>query len=177
VHRGRDSWLTIPAIRSVGTEKHIHPHENDRPWIAILAGAAGGAVAIAAMEFLAEWTAVPLAFIPFATSIVMIMGSPEVKPAQPRTLVGGHLVSAAVVTIAGPQPWAAAVAVGIAMIVMHVTDTFRPPAGINPLLIVLNDRSWSFLNVPVGAGVVIPVGFAYLRHNVTRRGAWPVRWR
>jgi hypothetical protein len=50
--------------------------KNDRPWTAILAGAAGGAVAIAAMERLAERTAVPLAFIPFATSIVMVMGSP-----------------------------------------------------------------------------------------------------
>ncbi len=154
--------------------------KNDRPWIAILAGAAGGAVAIAAMESLAERTAFPLAFIPFATSIVLVMGSPEAKPAQPRALVGGHLLSAAVglvmVTIAGPQPWAAAVAVGIAMVVMHMTDTFHPPAGINPLLIVINDRSWSFLLVPVGAGVVILVGFAYLWHNVTRRGSWPERW-
>jgi hypothetical protein len=58
--------------------------KNDRPWTAILAGAAGGAVAIAAMEMLAERTAVPLAFIPFATSIVMVMGSPEATPAQPR---------------------------------------------------------------------------------------------
>jgi high affinity Mn2+ porin len=61
------------------------------------------------MEFLAERTAFPLAFIPFATSIVLVMGSPEAKPAQPRALVGGHLLSAAVglltVTIAGPQPW------------------------------------------------------------------------
>jgi CBS-domain-containing membrane protein len=82
--------------------------KNERTWIAIFAGAAGGAVAIAAMEILAERTAVPLAFIPFATSIVMVMGSPEAKPAQPRALVGGHLLSAvvglAMVTLAGPQP-------------------------------------------------------------------------
>jgi CBS-domain-containing membrane protein len=151
--------------------------KNDRPWIAILAGAAGGAMAIAAMEFLAERTAFPLAFIPFATSIVLVMGSPEAKPAPPRALVGGHLLSAVVglltVTTVGPQPWAAALAVGIAMIVMHLTDSFHPPAGINPLLIVLNDRSWGFLLVPVGAGVVILVSFAYLWHNITRRRSWP----
>jgi CBS-domain-containing membrane protein len=47
-------------------------------------------------EMLAERTAVPLAFIPFATSIVMVMGSPEATPAQPRALVGGHLLSAVV---------------------------------------------------------------------------------
>ena len=153
---------------------------NERPWIAILAGAAGGAAAIAAMEVLAEQTAVPLAFIPFATSIVMVMGSPEAKPAQPRALVGGHLLSAVVglvmVTLAGPQPWAAAVAVGLAMIVMHGTDSFHPPAGINPLLIVVNDRSWSFFVIPVAAGVAILVAFAFLWHNVTRRGSWPEKW-
>jgi CBS-domain-containing membrane protein len=153
---------------------------NERWWTAVLAGAAGGAVAIAAMEILAERTAVPLAFIPFATSIVMVMGSPDAKPAQPRALIGGHLLSAAVglvmVTLAGPRPWAAAVAVGLAMIVMHATDSFHPPAGINPLLIVVNDRPWSFFVIPVAAGVAILVAFAFLWHNVTRRGSWPEKW-
>jgi CBS-domain-containing membrane protein len=153
---------------------------NERPWIAILAGAAGGAVAIAAMEMLAVRAALRLEFIPFATSIVMVMGSPEAKPAQPRALVGGHLVSAAVglvmVKLVGPQPWAAAVAVGLAMIAMHATDSFHPPAGINPLLIVVNDRSWNFFVIPVAAGVVILVAFAFLWHNTTRRGSWPERW-
>jgi CBS-domain-containing membrane protein len=132
------------------------------------------------MELLAERTAVPLAFIPFATSIVLVMGSPEAKPAQPRALVGGHLLSTAVgllmVTLSGPQPWAAAIAVGVAIAVMHVTDTFHPPAGINPLLIVINDRSWDFLIVPVAAGLIVLVGFAYLWHNLTRRGSWPDKW-
>jgi CBS-domain-containing membrane protein len=153
---------------------------NERWCTAVLAGAAGGAVAIAAMEILAERTAVPLAFIPFATSIVMVMGSPDAKPAQPRALIGGHLLSAAIglvmVTLAGPQPSAAAVAVGLAMIVMHATDSFHPPAGINPLLIVVNDRPWSFFVIPVTAGVAILVAFAFLWHNVTRRGSWPENW-
>jgi hypothetical protein len=121
---------------------------SHRPWIAILAGAAGGAVAIAIMEFLAERSSVPLAFIPFATSIVLVMGSPEAKPAQPRALIAGHLLSTAaglsMVMVAGPQPWAAAIAVGMAIGIMHMTDSFHPPAGINPLLIVLNDKVVEF---------------------------------
>jgi CBS-domain-containing membrane protein len=84
-------------------------------WTIILkvaAGAAGGAAAIALMEVLAERTTVPLLFVPFATSIVLVMGSPEAEPAQPRALVGGHLVSAAVglllLQVTGPGPCAAA---------------------------------------------------------------------
>jgi CBS-domain-containing membrane protein len=81
-----------------------------------------------------------------------------------------------VVKVVGPQPWAAAVAVGLTMIVMHATDTFHPPAGINPLLIIINDRPWSFLLVPVAAGVAILIAFAFLWHNTFRRGSWPEKW-
>jgi hypothetical protein len=88
--------------------------------LAVLAGAAGGAIAIGAMEFFSARAAYPLMAIPFATSIVMVMGSPQAEPAQPRALIGGHLVSTLAglmaVKLLGPAPWVAALAVGIAMI-------------------------------------------------------------
>ena len=152
---------------------------------AIVAGAAGGAVAIAIMELLSARTMMPLMAIPFATSIVLVMGSPEAQPAQPRALVGGHLVSALVgllmVKLTGPNPWAAALAVGLAIVAMHLTDTFHPPAGINPLLVVVNDMSWSFIAVPVACGAVLLLAFAFVWHNIVRRGmgstdSWPNRW-
>ena len=64
--------------------------------LAILAGAAGGAIAIASMEVFSVTTAFPLVAIPFATSIVTVLGSPKAAPAQPRALVGGHLISTVV---------------------------------------------------------------------------------
>ena len=57
--------------------------------VAVVAGATGAAIAIAAMELLAEGSAIPLLFVPFATSIVLVMGSPQVAAAQPRALIGG----------------------------------------------------------------------------------------
>ena len=50
----------------------------------------GGAIAIAAMEWFSAAAHYPLAVIPFATSIVLVIGAPEAEPAQPRALVGGH---------------------------------------------------------------------------------------
>jgi CBS-domain-containing membrane protein len=153
--------------------------------LAILAGAAGGAVAIWGMEMLSAVTADPLTAIPFATSIILVLGSPEAEPAQPRALIGGHLVSTLVglfvVKLCGPAPWAAAVAVGLAMIAMHLTGTFHPPAGIDPLLVVVNDMPWSFLVAPVGIGAVLLTVFAYGWHNIVARGlkngvVWPARW-
>jgi len=151
----------------------------------ILAGAAGGAFAIGIMEAFSVSTHFPLVAIPFATSIVLVLGSPEAAPAQPRALVGGHLVSTLVgllvVKICGPVPWAAALAVGLAMIAMHLTDTFHPPAGIDPLVVVSNNMSWTFLFVPVGVGALLLALFAFVWHNLVARRAnkadiWPVRW-
>ena len=49
---------------------------------AVIAGAGGGAVAIALMELLSERAAFPLMLVPFATSIVLVMGSPEIEAAR-----------------------------------------------------------------------------------------------
>jgi CBS-domain-containing membrane protein len=153
--------------------------------LAVLAGAAGGAIAIASMEAFSVSTAFPLVAIPFATSIVTVLGSPEADPAQPRALIGGHLVSTLVgllvVKLCGPVPWAAALAVGLAMIAMHLTRTFHPPAGIDPLVVVTNNMSWSFLVAPVGVGTLLLALFAFAWHNLVARGpnrddTWPTRW-
>jgi CBS-domain-containing membrane protein len=148
--------------------------------IGLIGGAAGGAAAIALMELLAERTTYPLLFVPFATSIVLVMGSPEAEPAQPRALVGGHLLSTLtgllVLQIIGAGPWAAAAAVGLAILVMHVTRTFHPPAGIDPLVVVVNGMPLSFLVAPVTVGVCLLVAFAFAWHNTIRRGSWPIRW-
>lgn len=154
-------------------------------WLAILTGAVGGALAIGGMEAFSARTAVPLVAIPFATSIVTVLGSPQAAPAQPRALIGGHLVSTLVglviVKLFGPAPWAAALAVGIAMAAMHLTRTFHPPAGINPLLVVVNNMPWSFLVMPVGIGALLLAVFAYGWHGLVARGGnrsntWPASW-
>lgn len=153
---------------------------NRRVWLAVLAGAAGGSVAIGAMEYFAARNTMPVMAVPFATSIVLVLGSPEVEAAQPRALIGGHLISTVVglvvLYLAGPTPWAAALAVGLAMVAMHATRTFHPPAGIDPLLVVVNAMPWSFLLVPVAAGALALAAFAYAWHLAVRRFDWPTRW-
>src|ERR1700710_469418 len=124
----------------------------------------GGAIAIGAMEWFSVAAHYPLAVIPFATSIVLVIGSPEVGPAQPRALIGGHLVTAlvgfAVLKLTGPQAWAAAAAVGLAILAMYLTGTFHPPAGINPLLVVSGNLPGTFLLAPVLAGAGFLPAFA-----------------
>ena len=59
---------------------------------------------------------------------------------------------------------------------MLATDTFHPPAGINPLIIVMNAMPWSFLLVPVAAGALILLGYTWAWNNLVRRNRWPQRW-
>src|SRR4029079_809966 len=112
--------------------------------------------------------------------IVLVIGSPDVEPAQPRALIGGHLISAlvglAVLQLTGPHGWAAAAAVGLAILAMYVTGTFHPPAGINPLLVVSGNLPLTFLLAPVLAGALLLTAFCYLWHRGVRRQPWPRRW-
>ena len=145
-----------------------------------VAAGIGSAVAIGGMVFLSAVFNYPLAIIPFATSIVLVISSPELRAAQPRALIGGHIVSTfaglAMVKMVGPQPWAAAFAVGVAVLAMVLTDTLHPPAGIDPLLIVSANLSWVFLIVPVLAGVLLLTVFALVWHRWIKRQAWPEQW-
>ncbi len=84
--------------------------------------------------------------------------------------------------VAGAVGAAGAVALmEMLMIAMHLTKTFHPPAGIDPLVVVVNNMPWAFLLVPVAVGALLLAAFAFVwhrvtRHGDTREGAWPQRW-
>ncbi len=148
--------------------------------LGVIAGAVGGAVAIGAMQLISDYAAFPLMFVPFATSIVLVMGTPAMEPSQPRALVGGHLIATLVglliVKLVGSSEWAAACAVGLSMVAMYLTRTFHPPAGIDPLIVVVYDKSWDFFLAPVALGACLLAAFAFAWHNLAARGSWPQRW-
>ncbi len=152
---------------------------GERRLAAGLVAGVGAALAIGSMEWLSAEFLYPLAVIPFATSIVLVIGSPQLPAAQPRALIGGHVVSTlvglAMVKSIGPQPWVAAVAVGVAVLAMMLTDTFHPPAGIDPLPVLAN-LPLQFLIAPVLAGAVMLTLFAFVWHRWLWRRSWPEHW-
>ena len=156
------------------------PRATSRIALAGAVAGAGAAIAIGAMEWFSIAGHYPLAIIPFATSIVLVTGSPDAEPAQPRALIGGHVVSTlaglALLKLTGPGVWAAAAGVGLAVLAMYLSGTFHPPAGINPLLVVSNNLPRSFLFAPVLAGAMLLTAFAYVWRRWLRRRPWPQRW-
>lgn len=147
--------------------------------------ALGGGIGLYAMQLLAEMGHFPIALVPFATSVVNVISLPDAPPAQPRALIGGHLISTvvglSVLSLFGSSAFAAALAVGLAIVAMHFTRTMHPPAGINPLIIVTSSLPWSFLVMPVLVGVLLLTALAYIWHGIENRfvdheGRWPARW-
>ncbi len=141
--------------------------------------AVGGALGIAVMTTLAHASGQPLMMVPFATSIVLVMGSPEAPPAKPRAVVGGHVLSAlaGIVCAAmfGDAFWVSALGFGLAIALMHTADAFHPPAGISPLIITSAHATPLFLVMPVLTGALILVAFAFAYHRLSAE-AWPERW-
>jgi len=142
--------------------------------------AVGGGLGIGAMVGLATLAGLPLLVVPFTTSIVLVMAAPHSEQAQPRNIVGGHVLSAlcglGVLELLGHDPWLAALAVGASIGAMQLTDTLHPPAGINALLMVSAAVSWKFVLIPVAVGALVLVGFAYVYHRLTWPGGWPLSW-
>jgi len=145
----------------------------------VIAGLGGGLVTLvlATLSELTPETAWLMA--PFGASLVILFALPDSPLAQPRNLVGGHLLTAivglTVMSLIGVTPLSLGLAVGIAISLMMLTGTLHPPAGANPLLIMLSGKSWVFLINPILIGCLAIVVLGLIFHRVNNQN-WPKRW-
>ncbi|MCZ8523515.1 HPP family protein [Paenibacillus caseinilyticus] len=128
---------------------------------------------------LGGWSGLPLLMAPFGASCVLAFALPESPLAQPRSIVGGHLLSTAIglllLQTAGAHPWTAALGVALAIFLMGLTRTLHPPAGADPLVVLLGGASWSFLWTPALLGAVWITAAAWAFHRASGR-RYPQRW-
>jgi CBS domain-containing membrane protein len=119
----------------------------------------------------------------FGASSVLIYGVIQSPLAQPRNLVGGHLIAAFVgVTIRYliPEVWlACALAVSISIVLMQITRTLHPPGGATALIAIIGsqkirDLGYMYLVSPVLTGVTILLLVALFFNNITSHRRYPV---
>ncbi len=149
-------------------------------------GAFLGIGAVAWLDGFLEKTDVLLLIGSFGASAVLIYGAIKSPLAQPRNLVGGHLISALIGVSAyyllSPLPWlAAAVAVATSIAVMHATRTLHPPGGATALIFVMGSPKihhlgYLYVLMPVGAGVAVMLLVALLVNNLSPRRRYPEFW-
>jgi CBS-domain-containing membrane protein len=123
----------------------------------------------------------------FGASAVLIYGVINSPLAQPRNLIGGHLLSAIIGVTVGyivQETWlAAALAVSIAIVVMQITKTLHPPGGATALIAIIGSskiKSLGYMYVvsPILTGVVILLAVALIFNNITVHRSYPKnkRW-
>lgn len=142
----------------------------------------GGAIAIALAAGLSTATGHLLLMAPLGASCFLMFVVPDNPVAQPRNVIGGHLVSAlvgmAVITVCGSAWWAMGLGVGLAIVAMRLTQTPHPPAASDPLLLMLTPfgaPGWGFVLTPVLAGALLVVAVAVV-FNRLRGVPYPRRW-
>lgn len=130
---------------------------------ALLAGL-GGFVAIFLLALVGASAQLALIIAPFGATAVLLFALPDSPLAQPRNVIGGHLISATIglgcFSLLGHQPLSLALGVGLAIAAMRLTRTLHPPAGADPLVAITIGASWSFLLLPVLAGTVALVAIS-----------------
>ena len=103
----------------------------------------------------------------FGSSMVLLYGYPESPFAQPKNVFFGHLVTAIVglfvlhfipLPIFITIPLAVGLGVGL-MILLNVT---HPPAGGNPIIVIVGSVSFDYLLSPVMTGSIIIITFAII---------------
>ena len=110
---------------------------------------------------------------PFGASMVLVMAVHESPLAKPKNILLGHILSALsgviILYLIGDNFLALGIAVALAVFVMIVTDTIHPPAGANPIIVILTGQGISFVLFPVAVGAFMLVVFAYLYNKLLKR--------
>lgn len=150
-------------------------------------GSFAGIAAIAFFYyFLLEDADLKLLIGSFGASAVLLFGAIRSPLAQPRNLMGGHILSALVgVTayklLSGHLCLASALAVSTAIFVMHATKTLHPPGGATALIAVVGSPAIHHLGyfyalMPVALGAVIMLAVALLVNNIPGHRRYPEFW-
>ncbi len=122
----------------------------------------------------------------FGASAVLIYGAIRSPLAQPRNLLGGHIISAIVGVTAfqlfGGNPWlAASFAVSTSIALMHLTKTLHPPGGATALIAVIgsdgiHSLGYLYVLIPVAIGAGLMLLIALFVNNIPKNRRYPEFW-
>ena len=122
----------------------------------------------------------------FGASAVLVYAAIKSPLAQPRNLIGGHVISGLVgvacYQLFGGTIWiAAALAVSLAITAMLATKTLHPPGGATALIAVIggakvHNLGFLYAFLPAGAGAVVLLVVALLVNNLSKNRKYPEYW-
>jgi len=122
----------------------------------------------------------------FGASAILVYGIPASPFAQPRNLVLGHMISAFVgvscaILIKENTAIAAATAVSVAIMLMHLTRSLHPPGGATALIAIIggskiHELGYVYVLTPIGLGALLLLLVALLANNISPHRRYPQYW-
>ena len=137
-------------------------------------------ITIAALTFLTYKTQYGIFLIAsFGSSMVLLYGYPESPFAQPKNIFFGHLVTSVVgilVLFYVPLPIyiTIPVAVGAGVGLMIILNVTHPPAGGNPIIVIIGSVSLDYLINPIITGTIIILIFGIILNRLILKKKYPM---
>ena len=114
----------------------------------------------------------------FGSSMVLLYGYPESPFAQPKNIFFGHLLTAfvGVLFVYMPLPIYISIplAVGIGVGLMIFLGITHPPAGGNPIIVIIGGVSFNYLLSPIISGSVIVLIFGIILNRFIAKKKYPI---
>ena len=116
----------------------------------------------------------------FGSSMVLLYGFPESPFAQPKNIFFGHLLTALVGVvfvnfIQLPVFLIIPVAVGFGIFLMIILDVVHPPAGGNPIMVIIGSASFDYLFSPIITGTIIILLFGVILNKYILKKNYPLQ--
>ena len=137
-------------------------------------------ITIAALTFLTYKTQYGLFLIAsFGSSMVLLYGYPESPFAQPKNIFFGHLLTSLVgilVLFYVPLPiyLTIPIAVGAGAGLMIILNVTHPPAGGNPIIVIMGSVSLDYLINPIITGTIIILIFGIILNRLILKKKYPI---
>ena len=116
----------------------------------------------------------------FGSSMVLLYGFPENPFAQPKNIFFGHLLTAFIGVlflnyIPLPLFINMALAVGVGIFFMMIFNIVHPPAGANPIIVIIGGVSYEYLINPIIFGSLIVLFFGIVLNKFILKKKYPLK--
>ena len=114
----------------------------------------------------------------FGSTMVILYGYPDSPFAQPKNIFFGHLLTSLVgiifvVFISLPLFLTLPLAVGFGVALMIFLNVPHPPAGGNPIIVILGSVSFEYLLNPIMVGSIIIIVFGIILNRLILKRKYP----
>ena len=115
----------------------------------------------------------------FGSSMVLLFGYPESPFAQPKNVFFGHLVTSVVGVLIlkfllVDQFLQIAIAVGLGIFIMILLGVTHPPAGGNPIIVIIGSVSLDYIINPIISGSIIILAFGIILNRLILKKKYPI---